>query len=134
MIYLNTQNVVANCIIAKNGGDGIYVVNTNARLGLCINNTIDANTGNGINFTTQASVSMTVAFNNIISNHVTGGTYGITVGAGTAAQNSLIQGFVNKNTFYNNTTDTNAINYGANDTHGGSNPYVGQTTENYTLA
>ena len=58
----------------------------------------------------------------------------MTCDAGTTAQNDRVKQFIDYNVFYNNTTDVNAISYGAHDTHGGSNPYVGQSAENYTLA
>lgn len=133
-VIMGRNSVLSNCIIAKNGAAGVVITLTAGYTAECVGCTIDANSGNGIEFTTQASLSAAVCLNNIISNHVTGGTYGMTVDAGTAAQNSRVQGFVNYNTFYNNTTNYNAINAGANDTAEGSNPYVGQSTENYTLA
>lgn len=128
-ITTTTSTVVKDCIIAKNQLDGIKnAFATN----IFMNNTIDGNLGHGIEITTQASINTTVILNNIISNHVTAGKFGITCGAGTAFQN--LGARIDYNVYYNNTTDLNAINYGAHDTHGGSNPYVGQSTGNYTLA
>jgi hypothetical protein len=79
-------------------------------------------------------VGFSIINNNIISNHVTAATYGITVEAGTAAQNSRIAGFIDYNTFYNNSANYNAINAGAHDTALGVTPYVNSSTEDYTLA
>jgi hypothetical protein len=136
-VYARYPVVVTSSIIAKNGADGLTI--ENAAGALISNNTIDGNTGHGINCLGQGSllnisVASTMIFNNIISNHSQAGKYGITVAAGTTAQNDRVKGFIDYNVFYNNTADTNAISYGAHDTHGGSNPYVGQGTENYSLA
>jgi hypothetical protein len=40
---------------------------------------------------------------------------------------------VDYNTYYNNTSNYNAINAGPHDTALGVTPYVAQATENYTL-
>jgi hypothetical protein len=98
-----------------------------------VNNTIDANTGNGIVINTADALAITNILNNIISNHTGGGKFGLTIGAGTAAANSSYASFVDYNTYYNNTSNYNAINAGPHDTALGVTPYVAQATENYTL-
>lgn len=131
-IVFDNSFVIQSCIIAKCGSYGIYY---QANFGVISNNTIDGNAGDGIELHDgNASLSTVNIMNNIISNHVNGGTYGLTVDSGTTAENDLVKGLVDYNVFYNNSQDVNAISYGAHDTHGGSNPYVGQSTENYTLA
>lgn len=140
-IYLDNSGqhyvAISFSIIAKCGGTGITTdassSDTSTRTSIR-DNTIDGNSGSGINFSDQYSLAITACFNNIVSNHTTGSTYGMTVGAGTAAENSAIAEFINYNSYYNNTTNYNAINAGPNDTALGTNPYVGQSTENYTLA
>jgi hypothetical protein len=119
---------VINTIVAKCRGYGIGL-----RGGSIMNCTIDGNLGNGIEFYGDLAIYGQV-YNNLISNHTQPGTYGMTVDAGTAATNDRIKGFIDYNVYYNNSTDVNAISYGPHDTHGGSNPFVGQATENYTLA
>jgi hypothetical protein len=128
---------VSGSIIAKCSGTGIIISNNNQVV--IINNTIDGNLGNGIEWDNgggeaQNGLSVSVVTNNIISNHTQAGKAGLKVDAGTVTQNDRVQAFVDYNVYYNNTTDVNAISYGPHDTHGGSNPYVGQPTENYTLA
>jgi len=129
------RNKVLNCIIAKNGGDGIYVSDTSANAPFIImGNTIDGNGGHGINATTQNSLTSPIWINNVITNHTGVGKYGINVGAGTQAQNDLIKALIDYNTFYNNTANYNAISPGAHDTVLSVSPYVAQSTENYTLS
>ena len=72
--------------------------------------------------------------NCIISNHTGGSKFGLNVDAGATATNDRANAFVDYNTYYGNTADLQNVSYGVHDTHGGSNPYVGQSTENYTLA
>ena len=127
------EDIVEN-IIAKCRGVGILVDRTtNSYLLKIKNNTIDDNLGNGIEFVNQLSLSISVVENNIISNHTQAGTYGLTVDSGTTAANSVVAMLVDYNTYYNNTANLNNLNYGPHDTHGGSNPYIGQSTEDYTL-
>jgi Right handed beta helix region len=128
----NARNAIDDCIVAKNKGDGIKVQANNSPI-LIKNCTIDGNLGHGVEVTSQNYLSGLVMMSNIISNHTQAGKYGVTVGAGTATQNSAIVQFFDKNTYYNNTTNYNAINAGAHDTALGSNPYNAQSTEDYTL-
>ena len=122
-----------NCIISKNGGLGVYVTETLAtRDGIIANNTIDGNAGHAIRLTQQA-VGLYRIYNNIISNHTTSGTYPITCDAGTTAQNDRQKMFIDYNVFYNNLNAPNAISYGLNDNRTGSNPYVDQPNDDYTL-
>lgn len=130
-------NIVTTC-----GGTGITLgVVENYFSWIMNNNTIDNNVGNGVNITNSTTVAQLVMFNNIISNHTTAGTYGLSVAAGTAALNDALALFIDYNTYYGNTNDLNAINYGPNDTsNSGSapnsisqSPYVAESTENYTL-
>ena len=126
---------ISNNIIAKCRQDGVTLVAASQYSSVTVhNNTIDGNLGSGITLADQATVAYASIFNNIISNHVTGGTSGIAALAGSTAANDQVKGFVDYNVFYNNTTDVSSISYGPHDTHGGSNPYVAQSTENYTLA
>lgn len=128
--------IIDNNIIVKNNGNGITVIDPQGVnfWSHITNNTIDGNLGHGIAISTQAlglqSVSIT---GNIISNHIVAAKAGLTVLTGTTAVNDRIKQAINFNTYYNNTADVTAISYGPNDVHGGSNPYAGQTTENYAV-
>jgi hypothetical protein len=122
-ISMGAQCTLTNSIIAKCHSDGIAVID-NSYTVFIMNNTIDGNTGNGITCNKAPSVAI---MSNIISNHTGGGKAGIAV-------STAITGIVDFNIYYNNTTDISGSSYGPHDTHGGSNPYVGQSTENYTLA
>jgi len=129
------QAMVVDSIISNCRGVGITLQLANTALQtVVINNTIDGNLGNGIEIIDQASLAIVTIMNNIISNHTQAAKSGLVIDAGTTAANNLVQMFVDYNVYYNNTTDVTAISYGSHDTHGGSNPYVGQSTENYTLA
>ena len=129
----NTGGIIANNIIAKCLLDGIKFT-TGANSPIIINNTIDGNLLNGIEVTLVAELQNWLVMNNIISNHTVAGKYGINIGAGTIGPNTAASIISDYNVYYNNTINLNGISYGPHDTHGGSNPYVGQSTENYTLA
>jgi hypothetical protein len=141
-VTLPGYSSIDSCIIANNGGAGITITSTAIQPQVVKNSTIDGNKGSAVVITTQASLAAVQIFNNIISNHTQSGTYGMTVSAGTSSANNLVKGFVDYNTYYNNTTDLNAISYGAHDTSNSgtapntisSTPYVASSTENYTLA
>lgn len=124
--------ILLNCIIAKNKGNGVQKSGTGT-VTIVKNCTIDGNQGHGVTFSTNPVAPVYIA-NNIISNHTVAAKAGLNVTNNTAAQNNRALAFVNFNVFYNNTADKTNLSYNANDTHGGSNPYVGQATENYTLA
>jgi len=127
-LYLYTGQsgvvLIANTIIAFNSGDGVY---TGSSLVVQFHGcTIDGNGGNGIN-----NLASTIFMDsNIISNHTGGGKYGIT------ASSSQVFTYRDFTTYYGNTNDIgpNVLGgYMPHDTHGGSNPYVSQSTQNYTL-
>ncbi len=121
---------VTDTIVAKGNSDGIR---PETGLGGIIKNcTIDGNLGNGISCPGVGSVVGTVFYNNIISNHTGVGKFGVSANVTSAGVGQIF--LFDYNIFYNNTADLHNCNYGPHDTHGGSNPYVGQTTENYTLA
>jgi hypothetical protein len=120
--------VIRDNIIAKCSGDAIFINGGGSQV---TGNTIDGNTGSGINGSQSWWTASTVLMNNIISNHTSAGKFGVNT------QSSLpwTTNIFDYNVYYNNTADiSNSWPYGPHDTHGGSNPYVGQSTENYTLA
>jgi hypothetical protein len=128
------SGVVKNCIISKCQGDGIDATSGNSSGTIeIIGNTIDGNTGHGISIT-QSTLTYLNAYNNIISNQTGVGQFGITISAGTTAVNNALKQFIDYNVFYNNTSNYNAISAGAHDTALGVTPYVGSSTEDYTLA
>lgn len=133
-MVVDSGSSLIGCIISKSrGGDGIQVSTTSVGLNEIDNCTVDGNAGHGIVVNTQAALAQTTLRNNIISNHTGAGKYGLTVSAGTTAQNDRVKMGCNNNVYYNNTADVNAISYGANDTHGGANPFVDQANDDYTL-
>ncbi len=127
-----------NCIIAKNkkSTNGLGAINcTSGGTGIIVVNcTIDGNLSSGIHIGFAGGINSATIFNNIISNHTQASTYGINFNTGSAAVNSSICPFFDYNVFYNNLANLNNANNGPHDTTGSSNPYVGQSTENYTLA
>lgn len=128
-VYLATNSKLANCIVSKCRADGVRI-STSYNVAI-LNNTIDGNAGHGITCTNYTISNNGVILNNIISNHTTSAKYGISLTNATLAMNK----FMDYNVFYNNTADIlSPLVYGPHDTHGGSNPYVGQAAENYTLA
>ena len=118
-------------IIAKCGGYGFK--STYASTLNVVGNTIDGNAGNGVDID-QATLSQSTFCNNILSNHTTAGKYAFSVQAGTASVNDALALCFDFNTYYNNTTNLNVIGYGPHDTQLSTDPYVGQSTENYALA
>lgn len=125
-ILVNT--IVANC----GGGIGIDIIGNSANAIIMVKNcTIDSNVI-GIRFNSGfAALNQMIVANNIVSNN---SSFGFQVGTSTAAQSDQSKLFIDYNIFYNNGADLQNISYGAHDTHGGSNPYVGQSTENFALA
>lgn len=117
-------------IIAKvRGQGGCFIFGSDAYL--IKNCTFDACNGDAIQITTGAfNVYSARVLNNIFSNN---NGYGINANLGSNSDSFKL--FFDFNTFYTNASgDLNNLSYGPHDTHGGSNPYVNQPTENYTLA
>lgn len=135
-VNLNSGNQgIINSVVAKCNGYGVKILSGSSgqtiRVGQC---TIDGHTGHGIEVSDQLTLSVADIHNNIISNNTGGGKFGLIIDAGTTAQNDRVKAFVDYNVYYNNTANYSAISAGAHDTAAGSDPYVGQSTENYTLA
>ena len=125
---------ISFCVAAKNGGSGILLDGKATDMAQSVLNcTLDANLGHGVELASQEALAISRVANTLITNHTGAGKYGMTVDAGAQAANDMVKGFVDYNTFYGNTTDTNAISYGTHDSHGGANPYVAESTDNYTL-
>lgn len=130
---MNNGGTITYSTIAKNGGVGLYInIGINTADNYTVqHNTIDGNAGNGVEFALQGNLVEATVTDNIISNHTVSGKTGMIVDTGTTSQNDRLKSIINYNTFYNNTADLSAISYGSHDVHGGSNPYVGQSTQNY---
>jgi len=127
---------IINCIIAKNSNVGVAAgAGGSAGNVLIMNNTIDGNAADGLRLRDDPTLNGAIVLNNIISNHTGVGKFGITMtstsGAGIDDRNKA---FVDYNTFYNNTANTNGITLSPHDTALGVTPYVASSTENYTLA
>jgi hypothetical protein len=130
-LLIASGGAVTDTLITKNGGAGL-TINPGGDYGSSIKNcTIDGNLGSGVVFTTQTGLANANLFNCIISNHTQSGTYGMTVSAGTTSANNLIKGFVDYNTYWNNTTDLNVISYGAHDTSNSGSAPILSTTNPY---
>jgi hypothetical protein len=128
---------VAWCISANNGGNGIAFSYTSTQTDVhhngCEYCTIDGNGGDGINMDSASMLGLAHVYNCIISNHTGSGKYGFNVATGSATANEFLRTFTDYNSYYGNTNDLNNLNIGTHSTTGGSNPYAGQSTENYTL-
>ena len=135
-IATSAMEQITDNIIAKNGGDGISLSNggTAGWMQSISGNTIDGNAGNGIVMANANSLPNTTILNNLITNHTTAGKYGISAPFSTVAANDRLKTFIDYNVFYNNTANYSGISAGAHDTPASSNPYVAQSTENYSLA
>jgi hypothetical protein len=124
---------IASNIIAKCNGDGIIIGLGSATSVSVFGNTVDGNAGHGINLNSATPIVSTAVFNNIFSNHVGSGKAGLRCGSGTAAANVRIAGFIDYNSFYNNTANYSAFNASPHDTALSVTPYVNSATENYSL-
>lgn len=124
---------VESCIIAKCLGTTYAIqVNGLSRLATVKNCTIDDNAGSAILLggTPEGGAYGLNLINNIISNHTGAGTYGIDNSTPWANSFLLV---IDYNIFYNNTSNYNGISAGPHDTALGTNPYNGQSTEDYSL-
>ncbi|HEV2674172.1 MAG TPA: right-handed parallel beta-helix repeat-containing protein [Aliidongia sp.] len=96
------------------------------------NNTFDANQGDAIQIQGVTVLQQTTILNNIFTNHVTAGTYGINANFGTLAANDRIKGYQNYNNYFGNTNDVHNVSKGANDL--ALDPqYQAQATEGYNI-
>jgi hypothetical protein len=139
-VFMNTGGIncpaIINCIVAKNQNIGIKAgAGGSSGTVLIANNTIDGNGGDGLWLRDDPTLNGAIVLNNIITNHTGVGKFGITMnstsGAGIDDRNKA---FVDYNTFYNNTANTNGITLSPHDTALGVTPYVASSTENYALA
>jgi len=115
---------VDSCIIynckATSYAVAFTISNTGIR-GVFKNSVIDSCAGDGIKIDSLVSLGMQAIYNNIISNNVGSGKYGINVSVGTAAANELMvrASLMDYNNLYNNgaggTSHYNGINAGAHD-------------------
>lgn len=134
-------NFILGNLIAKCTNDGVNVKTTadiSEGCAACIvNNTIDGNGGNGISFTSAGQLLGHTVASNLITNHTTGGTYGMDAVAGTIAPNDRIKGWINWNAMYGNTTDVHLFTLNSGTTTAnvtGTNPgYAAQSTEGYQI-
>jgi hypothetical protein len=132
-VVVSSGMALINCIIAKNGGDGVYTAG-NYWGNLIANNTIDGNAGHGINITDRETLSITTIMGNLITNHTGVGKAGLAVTApSTLVQIDRIKAMMDYNSFYNNTTTYLSVSPNPHDVVLSSDPYVGQSTQNYKL-
>ena len=133
-VIVDVSGSIMDTIIAKSGADSL-TIGSNSSVSTQVKNcTIDGGAGHGVVVQTQAALASLEMVNCIISNHTTAGKFAITVSAGTQATNDQVKGIVDYQTLYNNAGNYNAISPGAHDTVLSSDPYVGQSTQDYTLA
>lgn len=137
IINTSSSILVYGNIFSKCGSD-VLLFNTSrgaSTIGIIMNNTFDGGAGNGILFSTSAAAifSLTI-INNIFSNFTGVSKAGIANSGLTQATLDRVKGLIDYNTFYNNTANYTSFTAGPNDTNLSVNPYVGQSTENFTLA
>lgn len=107
--------ILANRIY-RCAGDGIKSANTGPNFPTSIvGNTIDANGGHGIILTATAGVAYVDIANNLITNHVGAGKYGITFSDGTTATNDARKRICDYNNLYNNTGNYQNVSAGEHD-------------------
>jgi hypothetical protein len=117
------KNIVHNC-----SGDGILMEpGSNVGHGICINNTVDGNTGHGIEVVLIGAVACLVT-GNLITNHTASGKFGIS-----SSTNQI--GYEDYNSFYGNTNGNvgGSSTSGAHDVTLGANPYTSTATENWAI-
>ena len=136
-IQPNLGTLLLENVIAKNNGSGITVKNFTGNgdppASGIINNTIDANTGDGINLVGAGSIEMVAILNNLITNHTGGGKFGVNANFGSTAVNDRTKGFLDWNFYFGNTTNFQNISAGADDTIGTNPGYAAQSTEGYNI-
>lgn len=117
-IYFGNASFTGRCErnqVYANIGDGVYIGGTDTVSGSIAYNTIDGNSGHGINVNTTAAVMWHAIHSNIISNNLGSSKYAINLAAGATALNDRAKRFCDFNTIYNNTGTYNNISAGAND-------------------
>ncbi|RKX66617.1 MAG: hypothetical protein DRP42_02775 [Tenericutes bacterium] len=117
---------IIGCIAEANSLYGILV---DAPRGLSITNSIiDANTSAGIRFNVDSDCSM--VYNNLITNHDTGGESGILIDSGEYGTSSHIDW----NAFYENDTDIDgSMSKGPNTITLSADPYTNRAGHDFTL-
>lgn len=129
-----TTYSIVDTIFSNLGIDSLTLSGAAGNTKIVRGNTFDAGLGHGIIFTTAAgSISGVELYNNIFSNFNQASKYAINGSFNALALNDRLKSMINYNTFYNNTANYNAITAGANDTQLTADPYVSQSTQNYTL-
>lgn len=118
--------------IFRKCGNGAIKTGGNS-FGPFMNNTIDATVGHGVEYDNISRLT-TQIFNNIFSNHQTVSTAALKGPGGTAAVNSSIATMIASNVFYNNLNNYIDLVAAPYDTNLVVDPYVNQSTGNYTLA
>lgn len=125
---------VDETVISKCGGIGVSIDSYNNEVGHFKNNSIDKNIGTGLVFNSQYALANVSVYNNIISNHTQGGTYGVDVSSGTTAVNDLVKLFLDYNTVYNNTTNYHNVSAGTHDVVAGASPFNNEAANDWTPA
>lgn len=118
--------------IFRKCGNGAIKTGGNS-FGPYCNNTIDATVGHGVEYDNISRLT-TQCFNNIISNIQTVGKAAIKGPGGTAAVNSSIATCIARNVFYNNLANYTDFIQAPYDTTLSVDPFVNQSTGDYTLA
>lgn len=110
-----TNDFIGSNFIFKNKGDGLYLEGMGNGGISILNNTIDANEGNGVSVGSTLCLSHMHCFNNVITNHTGSGKYGFVVLTGTLAENNSELRFIGYNDYYGNTTAVSGVSTIASD-------------------
>lgn len=142
-IRMDGPAVLVGNIINSCGDDGVQVGNITVYGLIMKNNTIDKNTGNGINFTAAAGVaSVQEISGNLITNHTSASKYGVNLSFGSAGDNTILfPGYMDYNGFYNNsngnyhtiTTNISPSFVGTNDPSITGDPYTSEVAADLSL-
>ena len=139
-VILNSISQMSNCIVSNNPGNGVSLTESLGRPHI-VGCTIDGNLGHGIVINSATTLSLVTIVGTIISNHNQASKYGIRCNFGSTAANDRIRGFIDNNTFYNNTADalnltvtSAALNGHVYANNIGVDPgFVAQSTQNYAI-
>ena len=121
--------LIKGCIIAGNTGDGILTP-TNSNNVFILNNTIQGNSGDGIEITATGTAGTCIVAGNVITDHSGAGDTGFK--HGTQAANVNI--FSDYNCYYNNTTHRSGAGAtGLHDVTLTGDPFTNAGSDNWTL-
>lgn len=130
---VNGLKPVIDTIVANCKGHGIYI-DTSVHGTVVDGCTLDGNYGDGIYLDGTGGAAACQITNNLITNHNQTSKTGIRMPyASVALGDRLVRGFINRNFFYNNTTNVEKFSMGAQDVQLSASPYVNSAGNDWSL-